>query len=601
MGEIGRVILTVRFPAGWHLYASSQAPGGPIATKITLAPGPVLRPAGAVQEPEPEKINDPGFGMIVRQFNHPVAFALPVTVAPGTTPGPVKGDLQVTYQVCTNKFCLPPSTIKVAFAGQIEAGDPRIQYAKAAAGLPPQPGATAPGLSPALTPGPAGSGQAPVPILPKSTSGGLARFLLLAVLAGILALGTPCVFPMIPITVSYFAKQQTGDRKGNVGGALVYSFGIVATFTALGLILAGLFGASGIQKFATNPWVNLVIAAIFLGLALNLMGYFEIGLPASLAGRVTSLSGRGGFLGTLLMGLTFTLTSFTCTMPFVGTLLVSTTQGSWIWPALGMLAFSSAFAFPFFILALFPGLLARLPRAGSWMVALKVYMGFLEIAAAVKFLSNADLVWQAHMLTRTVFLVIWAALLLAGGLYLLGKLQVGHSDHQAIGPARRLIAIVTLASGLYFAAALLGAPLGPFEAYVPPAGYGFAHHAVGSAGFDQDLGHALLVARAENRPLFLDFTGVTCTNCRWMEANVFPNPRVQSELAHFVLVELYTDRDRAGDTANRQREQQMFQTVALPLYAVLTPDGRAVAAFPGIVRTPEEFAEWLADARTKAE
>ncbi|MDQ2732425.1 MAG: thioredoxin family protein, partial [Armatimonadota bacterium] len=428
---------------------------------------------------------------------------------------------------------------------------------------------------------------------------GLLKFLTLAVLAGFLALATPCVFPMIPITVSYFTKQGN-EGSSNIGGALVYCLGIVGTFTGLGLLLAGLFGASGIARFAANAWVNLAIAAIFITLALSLMGYFELALPPALANRASALSGKGGLLGTLLMGLTFTLTSFTCTVPFVGTLLVSTTQGSWLWPALGMLAFSSAFASPFFLLALFPQLLGKMPRAGMWLIVVKAFMGFLELAAAIKFLSNADLVWQAHLLTRAVFLILWAAIGIASGLYLLGLLRLSHLDRGPVGPGRRGLGVLMVLAGLYCAAAVGGAPLGPFDAYAPPEGYGFHHDTVGLHGWIQEYPPALAEARRERKPLFLDFTGYTCTNCRWMEANVFPQPAVQGELSRFVKAELYTDGAAQPSGHNRDLELKLFDTVALPLYAVVDTDGKPIDVFYGLTRDPQEFATWLKGAREKS-
>jgi len=233
-------------------------------------------------------------------------------------------------------------------------------------------------------------------------------YLLLAAVMGFLSLLTPCVFPMVPITVSYFTARAGRTRGEAVTQALVYGAGIVMTFSAVGLALALFLGASGLNQFAANPWVNLGITALFLGFALSLFGRVNIALPSSMVTKaVTAEQGRGKFVGTLLMGFAFTLTSFTCTAPFLGSLLVVAAQGEWQWPLAGMLAFSSVFALPFVILAIVPQRLASLPRAGNWLQSVKTSMGLLEVAAAMKFLSNVDLVWGWGIFTRTVVLISW--------------------------------------------------------------------------------------------------------------------------------------------------------------------------------------------------
>ena len=258
-------------------------------------------------------------------------------------------------------------------------------------------------------------GDRPVSSNPTPESTNVWGFIWLALTLGALSLLTPCVFPMIPITVSYFTNHSAGDRGKALRLASVYSLGIIATFTLLGMLLAIFVGAAGINLFAANPWINLLITAIFLLFAFNLFGAYEITIPTGVLTKLDrftrSKEGEGGgVVGALLMGLTFTLTSFTCTSPFVGTILVSASQGNWKMPLLGMLAFSTVFALPFFVLALVPQLVSRLPRAGGWMNSVKVTMGFLEVAAAMKFLSNVDLIWKWGIFTRTAVLAIWIAI-----------------------------------------------------------------------------------------------------------------------------------------------------------------------------------------------
>ena len=266
---------------------------------------------------------------------------------------------------------------------------------------------------------------------------------------------------MIPITVSYFTNHSGKNRAKAVKLATIYSVGIIATFTILGMLLAIFVGAAGINLFAANPWVNIIITAIFLFFAFNLFGAYEINVPTSVLTKLDNLTRSkegegGGIIGALLMGLTFTLTSFTCTSPFVGTILVSAANGDWQLPLVGMLAFSSVFALPFFVLALLPQYVSTLPRAGGWMNSIKVSMGFLEVAAAMKFISNVDLIWNWGIFTRSFVLSIWIALGIILAIYLLGKFQLFHDTKpERIGAIRLLSAVLSLAISFYLLTGLV--------------------------------------------------------------------------------------------------------------------------------------------------
>ena len=595
-GEMGRLVAVASLSVGWHLYSTKQAAGGPVATNFTLSGPGTVSIAGAIQEPAAARISDPGFQVPVLEFKHSVAFGILVKIKAGAKPGDLRGLLRIRCQVCNDRFCLPPGTITVAYHTVIEAGPVRSAYQHALAGIPDQPAAAVSTVilpQPAPQAGTASTRRQDVGVqVHEAEERGLLAFVLLAVAFGLAALATPCVFPMIPITVSFFAKQHGSERSG-LATAIAYCVGIVGTFTGVGLFAAALFGASGIQRFAANPWVNIGIAVIFLVLAASLMGYFELALPSGLVNRSSVISRRGGILGAILMGLTFTLTSFTCTMPFVGTLLASTAQGHWFWPAIGMMAFSTAFALPFFLLALFPRLIRSLPRSGGWLVIVKGFMGFIEIAAAIKFLSNADLVWQAHLLTRTAFLATWAVIFVLSGLYLLGLFRVGHGHAKNPGTTRKGVAALMIATGVYFGSAISGAPLGPLQPYAPPPGYEFGHSPSANGDWLLAYDMALGQARLQNRPVFVDFTGYTCTNCRWMEENIFTLPEVKNQLARFVRVELYTDGTNQASERNRDLEQKLFGTVALPLYAIVDPTGKPERAFAGLTRDQGEFLRWL--------
>jgi thiol:disulfide interchange protein DsbD len=303
------------------------------------------------------------------------------------------------------------------------------------------------------------------------------------------------------------------------------------------------------------------------------------------------------------MGFTFTLTSFTCTAPFVGTLLVMTAQGHWQLPLVGMLTFSTVFAIPFFLLALAPQLMSRLPKAGGWMISIKVVMGFLEIAAAMKFLSNADLVWHWGIFTRQVVLAVWIGIGLLTVLYVLGYFRMAHdSPVESVGAARITVAIVFLATTIWLIPGLFGRQLGELEPFLPPeiptsAPGTFQStpnaNAHSGAWILNDYDGALATAKQQKKLVFVDFTGYTCTNCRWMEANMFPRPEVAKEMDKFVRVRLYTDGDGALYERQQKMQQQKFGTVALPYYAILRSDGTSITTFPGLTRNVSEFLTFL--------
>ena len=384
---------------------------------------------------------------------------------------------------------------------------------------------------------------------------------------------------------------------------MIYCFGIIFTFTGLGLLLTLIAGPAGINRVAASPWMNLFLTALFVVFALNLFGMFEIRLPSSWLSKLDSRAQGGSSLAaTLLMGLTFTLTSFTCTAAFVGTVLVAATQGEWFWAAIGMFAFATAFASPFFLLALFPRWLHSLPKSGGWLNSVKVVMGFLEIAAAFKFLSNVDLVWGWQTVSRTMVLAAWVALAIITAIYLLGKFQLPYDTKlERLGVARMLSATFFLAMAFYLLTGLFGGKLGELDAFLPPdtatptIGFTSAGGSVAApAGkWIESYDEGLARARLEKKPIFVNFTGVTCTNCRWMEQNMFPLAPVKKELDRFVLVELFTDRETPEDERNGQLQETRFMTVALPLYVILDPEGNELGQFPGLTRNRDEFVSFL--------
>jgi thiol:disulfide interchange protein DsbD len=594
-GETVTLTVTANIKTPWHVYAVTPVPPpGPVETSLAVEAGP-LKPVGKTTESAPKKANDPNFGKEVAYHEGAATFTQRLQVPEGAAPTarvPVK--VTVRYMACNESVCLPPRETEITPAPTvaIEAGAARPEFTK-----------------------PVSEASSAGVLVAGNTDQSLLPFLLAAFGAGLLALVTPCVFPMIPVTLAFFTKQATA-QEGNettaqgrvVRLAATYSLGIVLAFTAIGAVLAATVGAAGANQLAASPWVNLAFAVLFVVFGLALLEVMDLRLPASLQGLTGAGRKHGGTLGVLGMGLTFVIAAFTCTAPFVGTVLVAAANASsgaqWFRPVLGMAVFAAALALPFFLLALFPGWLARLPRSGAWLSTVKGTMGFIELAAALKFLSNADMVWGWKLLTQPVLLALWAIIALAGAFWLLGTLRIGFGAPEGRPSlARSLWAGAFGAIAMYCLYGLTGRPLtGWVVAFLPPSGYGVGTSPVAAAddglSWHDTLEAGLAEAKAQNKPVFIDFTGYTCTNCRWMEKNVFPKPAVRAELEQFVRVKLYTD---GGENAekNQTYQEKTFGDVTLPLYAVIGPDGKPAARSGGITRKPAEFAEFLRQARER--
>lgn len=618
-GATAKLLLTIRLEPGWHVYSMNQPPP-PRALRIVLEENPHITLAGEIQQPKPKVEFDPNFQIDTQFFEGTATFTVPIKIAPDAPEGAQKIVAKVTSQLCNAERCLPPRTrpyeAEIMIGGALAAAKPSPTIAPSpSASATPSPAAvaaTTPSASPSAstsasaspspaTAGAVADGGSAVPpaagslVAPNSSSPtvselrarGLMGYIWLAFGFGLLALVTPCVFPMIPITVSFFTKREHSSHGAAIKQALVYCAGIIVTFTGLGLLLTLLAGPTGINRLAASPWMNIMLTTLFVVFALNLFGLFEIRVPSSLLSRIDARAQSGGSLAaTLLMGLTFTLTSFTCTAAFIGTVLVAATQGEWFWSAIGMFAFATAFSLPFFLLAIFPRWLKSLPKSGGWLNSVKVVMGFVELAAAFKFLSNVDLVWGWQTVTRELMLAGWIVIALLIVIYLLGRIRFRYDTPVArLGAVRIGVAVLFLGLAVYLSTGLAGRSLGELEAFLPPRpGHGVWH---------ENYEEALELARASKKPLFLNFTGVTCTNCRWMESNMFTDPEVKRELEKFVLAELFTDRETAEDEKNGLMQETRFKTVALPLYVILDPEGNELAQFPGSTRDRGEFLGFL--------
>ena len=532
-----------------------------------------------VFEKEPVVKYDDAFETTTRTHHGGTSFEAPFLIKNELPVGKHNVEVAFLYQVCNATLCYPPNEEKLVAAVNIVEGSTREGYNE----MIPYKDAV--------------FDEEGNISLDAAILEGFFPFILLALSMGFLSLLTPCVFPMIPITVAFFIKRGESKNGTPLSNALTYTFGIIATFSILGFILALTLGASGANQLAANPWVNLFIAGLFIYFALSLFGMYEIDLPESIKQFSLRPEGRDGFVGTIFMAVTFTLTSFTCTVQFVGLLLVAASQGQWFWPMVGMVVFSTAFASPFFLLALFPQYLANIPKSGGWLNSTKVVMGFLEMAAAFKFISNTDLVWGWGFFTHNLVLAIWSILMVLCGIYLLGKIRFPHdSVLEVLRPPRLMISVLFLTFGLYLGSGLFGQRLnGLIYSYLPPqlsseSDYGSPYKE--GLTWYKDLEEAFTVSKATGQPLFVDFTGYTCTNCRWMEVNVFIEPEVKERFKKMTLVQLYTD---AGPKhkENQLYEIDRFGTAALPFYVILTPEDEIISTFPGMTRKLDDFIDFL--------
>ncbi len=603
---------------GWKLYAyDSPRPSRGIRFIMDLFP-PGVKPGKVVQS-TPERGFDPGFKKDVSFFKKSAEFVIPVEYTWTHPEPPVVGGI-IYFQICNDDIglCLPPTRHKFSFEFvasdkpcvndaavdcEVEAldfGSPPIQD-EGGGDLQPDPGDESPFES--------HLNAFSDPSIPASSSGprkSLAGFLLLAIAAGFGALLTPCVFPMIPLTVSYFTS---GNRSRTQAARLAgfFGFSIVILFTVLGLLLAIFVGASGSQVVAANPFVNLTIGLVLIVFALSLLGLYEFRLPSRFVNAVNNrATNSSGWMGALLLGLTVTLVSFSCTAPFVGSLLAIAASGSWIRPLLGMIGFSLAFAAPFVVLALFPTSLARLPKSGSWLQTFKVVLGFIELAAAIKFISNADLVFGLGLLSRPIAIAIAFAIFLATSAYLFGWLKLPRAlaeSRARISAARLGWGVAFGALALYLIPGFLGAPLRILDSYLPPRHSSDIQLLAGiDSDFDiasdekwivDDLETALANAARSQKPLFIDFTGYTCTNCRQMEANVFVKTEISEKLvSDFILLRLITDSPRLGPQLQKY-QLRLTGTTALPTYVVLDSSGETILDKQSGMMTVDEFSNFL--------
>jgi thiol:disulfide interchange protein len=679
--------VTAKLEPGLHIYAigkEDEGKPGPIPTTFDFFGHADFQVTGDWKpDREPEAKPEPAFdNQVIQYFENEVTWSITLSAQPNAAPGTRTLRCQAGYQICTERSCfpqgrwtLPDVTVTVLASGVQAAANENTQQSKAVAAAvssssdSSQPASTSSESTTSPSPVPSSSSseieapvvtsppasRAPVSEIAQRAQEGMIPFLLASALGGLLALAMPCVWPMIPITVNFFVKQGQADKskRKTTSLAIAYCLAIIGIFTGVGVFFSFFFSASFLQNLANNPWLNLVVAGLFLAFGLSLLGLFEIRLPNFLLNASSRGESRGGLIGVIFMALTLTITSFTCTFPVVGGLLVMAAGGNFLYPIVGLATFATVLAFPFLLLALSPGLLARMPRSGDWMNSVKVVGGLVEIGAAFKFLNTAELGYvtpENAWFDASVVLTSWIALSAVCGFYLLGFFRTDHDyDDVKVGPGRLVFGTLFLGLALYMAPALFGRPpqslvwdrlivgiLPPdaseFNSPIAVAGMG------GEAGasapseirasspdpteaqrqekkvhgvlWGMSLEQARELAAKEKRPILIDFTGVNCANCRLMEQRVLPRPEVVNLLKQFVTVLLYTDYVPIASITAAQRKQlaeqnqetqlDLAQEATNPFYVVLTPDGKEPVASVGGYNEPPVFLNFLTKALEKA-
>ena len=620
------LIATATIESGWHLYSQVVPEGGPIPTTFTFIDSKHYELVNKTQEEEGHEIDDPVFEMRIKFFENKTEFKQRVKVLNDIN----TIDAEVEFMVCDDEKCLPPNNIDLTFKIPTNVVTNVTAVDKVKTVVEEKAGAKYLKLKKSQK---------------KEKTKGLLGTFLIAFLFGFTALLTPCVFPMIPMTVSFFTKQSENKAQG-IRNAIIFGISIVVIYVLLGTVITAIFGASALNELATNVWFNVIFFLLLVIFAVSFLGAFELTLPSSWGTKVDAQADKGGLVGIFFMALALAIVSFSCTGPIVGSILVEAASGgNQIGPIIGMLGFSLAIALPFALFAAFPGWMNSLPKSGGWLNTVKVVLGFLELAFAFKFLSNADLVLQLHWLEREVFLAIWITIFGTLALYLFGKIQLPHdSPLSNISVGRLSLGLLSLTFAIYMLPGLWGAPLNLISAFPPPQHYSESPYGVGytKLGDGGGISHAeipdgahlmaphnilafndyykgLAYAKKVGKPIMIDFTGYACVNCRKMEQNVWAKDKVLKILKEdVVLISLYVD-DRRKLEADEVVDSQLkpgkqlkyigqkwseFQTIkyktnSQPFYVLMNHNEEnlidPVAYTPNI----DEYYAWLKEGLSK--
>ena len=556
------VVFTAAINKGWHVYSTDLGDGGPISATFNVEKISGAEVVGKLK-PVGKEIStfDKLFEMKVRYFENTAQFVQKLKLTGGAYQ--IEGYLE--YGACNDENCLPPTQVPFKFSGKAEGAAKEAAAAAAETKAEEQPAKqeTVSGTAPVAAIGGAdGPTEIKVadkvdlwkPVISELNSLGETTsqedmswiyIFITGFAGGLLALFTPCVWPIIPMTVSFFLKRSKDKKKG-IRDAWTYGASIVVIYVTLGLAITLIFGASALNALSTNAVFNILFCLMLVVFAASFFGAFEITLPSKWSTAVDSKAeATSGLLSIFLMAFTLSLVSFSCTGPIIGFLLVQvSTTGSVVAPAIGMLGFAIALALPFTLFALFPSWLKSMPKSGGWMNIIKVTLGFLELAFALKFLSVADLAYGWRILDRETFLALWIVLFALLGFYLLGKIKFPHDDDDSkVSVPRFFMALASLAFAVYMVPGLWGAPLKAVSAFAPPMqtqDFNLYNNEVHAKFDDYDLG--MEYARQHGKPVMLDFTGYGCVNCRKMELAVWTNPKVSDIINNdYVLITLYVD------------------------------------------------------------
>ena len=572
------IVFTATADKGWHLYDMNLPEGGPVSTSFTFE---TLNGAELIGQPvpsvKPTTVYDEQFAMNLRWYPGTVSFTQKLKV---TDPAKFKAEGEVEFMACNDETCLPPDQIPFSFDKKSIHVDPALAANSSttevdkedATAIQPDTQVVAEEASELNTPDPAAK-ETPATTSPKASdsltdspnlwspvidqlksfgdstvSAADTSWLFIffaGFLGGLIALLTPCVWPMIPMTVSFFLKR-TKDRKKAIRDAITYGLSIIVIYLVMGLLITGIFGASALNDLSTNAIFNILFFLLLVVFAVSFFGAFELVLPASWTSKLDSKAdSTTGVLSIFFMSFTLVLVSFSCTGPIIGTLLVqAASMGTAVGPAIGMFGFALALSIPFSVFAIYPNMLQSMPKSGGWLNSVKVVLGFLELALALKFLSVADLAYGWRLLDREAFIVLWIVIFSLLGVYLLGKIKFSHdSEVKYVSVPRLFMAIISFAFAIYMVPGLWGAPLKAISAFAPPLytqDFNLYKNEVHAAFDDYESGMAY--AKKVNKPVMIDFSGFGCVNCRKMEASVWTDPKVKQMLENdYVLITLMVD------------------------------------------------------------
>ncbi len=613
------LILKATIDKGWHIYSMNQEGEGPIPLTFSFEQNKNYSLIGKIIEPKPTKKYEKCFEMNTLFFEHEVIYKQKVKFLSQDIFS-ILGSLN--FQTCDDQKCLPPTDVDFGFmivGNQVKIDPlPDTPLVKKDSDTLPTAVIDSAAKHPTVT---GENFNDDCGSLAGDEYSGLSvwSIFLQGLIGGFLALLTPCVFSMIPLTVSFFIKQSK-DRKTGIRNAFIYSLSIVFIYVALGFIITKLFGADTLNAMASDIWFNLFFFVIFIVFAISFFGAFEIALPTSWVNKTDRVSDRGGLIGIFFMAFTLALVSFSCTGPIIGTLLVQAAIGGTnMGPLVGMAGFAIALALPFAMFAAFPAWLNSLPKSGGWLNTLKVSLGFLELALALKFLSNVDLAYHWGFLKREIFIAIWIIIFGLWGVYLLGKLKFSHnSSRPSISKTRLLFAVAVLSFTVYLIPGLWGAPLKLVSGFPPPDFYKIwnieksAKHCPHNLSCFHDYDEGMRFAKNEGKPVIIDFTGWSCVNCRKMEDYVWSSPEILKRLREeYVLISLYVDDKtplpkselKISETTGKKIktvgnkwsdfQTAVYQTNSQPYYVLLDNNGKQLAQPRGFTAEIETYKKFL--------